>query len=111
MAFIYGDKKETIPVIDRIDNLEYEITSLIKRLTSDRQPILGISSTGTEQEKQTMQKLYEALGRNYNVQPIDLNEPIEESVDGVLVLAPRQPFSEWQIFNLDQYIIKGGKVN
>ena len=110
VVFIYGDKKETIPVVDQVANLEYEITSLIRRITTDRQSILGITSTGTEQETQTMQRLYEALGRNYNVQPVDLNNVIGCGADALLVMAPRQPFTDWQLFQLDQYIINGGKM-
>jgi len=109
-VFIYGDKKETIPVIDQVGNLEYEITSLIGRITTDRQTILGITSTGSEQEKQMMQRLYEALARNYNVQPVDLNNVIGCGADALLVMAPRQPLTEWQLFNLDQYLINGGKL-
>lgn len=110
VVFIYGDKKETIPVIDQVANLEYEITSLIGRITTDRQTILGITSTGTEQDKQSMQRLYEALARNYNVQPVDLDNVIGCGADAVLVMAPRQPLTEWQLFNLDQYLINGGKL-
>jgi len=110
VAFVYGDKKEAIPSIDNIENLEYEITSLIKRITTARQPILGVTSTGSEQEKQTMQKLYEALGRNYNVQPVDLDKTIDAGVDGLLIMEPRQPFTDWQLFNIDQYVINGGRI-
>ena len=111
VVFIYGDKKETIPVIDRISNLEYEITSLIRRISTDRQPILGIASTGTEQEKAMMQQLYEALARNYNVMPVDINENlVATGSDAVLVLAPRQPFTDWMLYNIDQYIINNGKI-
>jgi len=110
IVFIYGDKKETIPVVQNIGNLEYEITSLINRLTTTRQTIVGIASTGTEQEKATMQRLYEALARNYNVQPVNMDEPIPEGTDSVLLIAPQQPLTDWQIFNIDQYIMNGGKV-
>lgn len=110
VAFIYGDKKETIPVVQQIGNLEYEITSIIKRISSDRLPILGVASTGSEQERLNMQQLYEQLGRNYNVQPVNVDEPINEGVDALMILAPRQPFTEWQLFNIDQYFMNGGKA-
>lgn len=110
VVFIYGDKKETIPSITNISNLEYEITSLIYRLTAKQQPILGITSTGTEEQKATMQHLYEALGRMYDVEPASLDSPIDKGFSGIFVLAPRQPFTDWQLFNLDQYIMNGGKV-
>ncbi len=110
VVFLYGDKKETLPVVNRIDNLEYEITSTIRRLTAKANPYLGIASTGTEQQNASMQKLYEGLGRNYLVQPVDLSQPIDMGNTAVLVIAPRQPLTGAQLFNLDQYIMKGGKV-
>jgi len=110
VVFIYGDKQETIPTITGIGNLEYEITSLIHRLTTPKQQILGIASTGAEDQRATMQRLYEALGRIYDVRPVSFDEPIEDTFDGIFVLAPRLPFTDWQLFNLDQYIINGGKV-
>ncbi len=110
VVFIYGDKKETIPSVTSIANLEYEITSLIYRLTNPDQPILGIASTGSQQEEATMQMLYESLGRMYDVRPVSLDNPVDPAYDGILVLAPRQPFTDWQLFNLDQFIMNGGKV-
>ncbi len=111
VVFRYGDKQETIPSITNISNLEYEITSLIYRLTSRNQPVLGIASTGTEDQRANIQNLYEALGRMYDVRPVSIDDPIDVSVfDGVFVVAPRQPFTEWQLFNIDQYIMNGGKT-
>ncbi len=110
VAFIYGDKKETIPFVGNVDNLEYEITSLINRITSDRLPKLGITSTGIEGQQVTTQGFYEALGQNFNILPLNLDEPIDVDFDGVFLLSPRAPLTEWQLFNLDQYIMNNGKV-
>ncbi len=110
VAFIYGDKQEVIPVLSNITSLEYEITSLINRLTSPKLPKLGIASSGTEEDKVSMQQLYESLGRNYDIQPLNLEEPVGSDFDGVFLMAPRQPLTDWQLFNLDQYIINGGKA-
>ena len=111
VVFRYGDKQETIPSVTNIANLEYEITSLIYRLTYPDQPVLGIASTGAQEQQANIQQLYEALGRMYDVRPVDIGEPIDNSVyDGILIIAPRLPFTEWQLFNIDQYIINGGKI-
>ena len=110
VVFIYGDKQEIIPTVTETANLEYEITSLIHRLTTPNQAILGIASTGNEQNRTTMQQLYEALGRIYDIRPVSLDEPIDDAYDGIFVIAPRQPFTDWQLFNLDQFVMKGGTV-
>ncbi len=104
VAFIYGDKKETIPFVGNVVNLEYEITSLINRITSDRLPKLGITSTGIEGQQVTTQGFYEALGQNFDILPLNLDEPIDVDFDGVFLLSPRAPLTEWQLVTLDQYI-------
>ncbi len=93
-VFMYRDRKELFPVIENTQTLEYEVTSLVRRISAKANPILGIASTGAETQQASMQRLYEGLGRNYNVQPINLDAPIDKGVAGVLVLAPRQPFTE-----------------
>ena len=110
MVFMYGDKRETIPTVTDTSNLEYEISSLIHRLSSPDQPVLGITSTGTEQQLASTQNLYEAFARVYDIRPVGLDTPIPPEFDGVFIIAPRQPFTEWQKFNLDQFIMRGGKV-
>jgi gliding-associated putative ABC transporter substrate-binding component GldG len=109
-VFMFRDKKETFPVIDNTDNIEYEVTSLIRRISIKSNPILGITSTGNERQEASMQKLYEGLGRNYIVQPVGLDAPIDKSVTAMLVIAPRQPFTETQLYHIDQYIMNGGRV-
>lgn len=110
MVFLYGDKRETIPTVTDTENLEYEITSLIHRLTTPDQPVLGITSTSAGEPQRSTQMLYEALGRIYDVRPVNLDEPIPPEIDGLFVIAPQEPFTSWRKFNLDQFIMRGGKV-
>ena len=42
LVFLYNGKQETIPVVQSADNLEYEITSLIKKMTMTTKRKVGI---------------------------------------------------------------------
>ena len=44
IAITYGAKTETIPYVDKIDDLEYNLTSLIKKLTTEQKPKIGVIS-------------------------------------------------------------------
>ncbi|MFC1512005.1 GldG family protein [Candidatus Latescibacterota bacterium] len=110
VVFVYGDKREVIPVVQGIDNLEYEITSLINRLTSPQLPRLGVTSTGSAENEISTQQLYEALARNFDIHMMDLYTPVPQDYAGIMLIAPREPLTDWQLFNLDQYIMNGGKV-
>ncbi len=109
-VFIYGDKQEVIPIVSDIGNLEYEITSLLNRLTSSGLPKLGFASTGSETQQLSMQQLSEELQRNYELVPVNMDEPIDPNLAGLFLLAPRVPLTDWQLFNLDQFIMNGGKL-
>jgi len=45
-AFIYKDKREDIPVIANVENMEYEISSIIKNLIVDNKPRIAILEAG-----------------------------------------------------------------
>jgi gliding-associated putative ABC transporter substrate-binding component GldG len=110
VVVMYGDKRETIPFVGNVGNLEYEISSILNRLTSPALPKLGLALVGAEAKQLSIQQFYESIGQNFNVVPINLSEPIDSSVDGIFLISPRIPLTEWQLYNLDQYIMAGGKV-
>ncbi|MFC1551432.1 Gldg family protein [Candidatus Latescibacterota bacterium] len=123
VAFIYGDKKETIPMLENIDNLEYEITSIIKRLSLEQKPKVGLATLGgtpdmnpneinqTAPGGNNILSLSANLKKNYDIIDVDLNEPIDTSLDALVVMAPREPFTDWMLFNIDQYMMNGGKLS
>ncbi len=123
VAFIYGDKTETIPVLEDIENLEYEITSIIKRLSMDSKPRIGIATLGgtpnmnpnamnqmTPGGNNNIASLEANLAKNYDIVTVKLDEKIDASLDALVVMAPREPFTDWMLFNIDQYMMNGGKL-
>ena len=38
----YNERKEVIPVVKGIDELEYDLTSLIRKMTRVKQPVIGV---------------------------------------------------------------------
>lgn len=129
VAFVKDDVTEVIPVVASVDNLEYETTSRILKLTaSDDKKKIGFyskfpspeseeSETGIPPQSQSilnsLTTIEEVLGRQYGVEEIDLSsgKPINvNEFPVVVVVAPSAPLDDRDKFELDQYIMNGGNL-
>jgi len=113
MVFLHSDKTEVMPVIESTIGLEYEISRAIKKVVSARTPRIAFVTGHGEPDLQSgLRIINQALSREYAVQPINLSEQkeIPTNIDAVLIVAPRQPFSQWDLLVLDRYVMKGGKL-
>ncbi|MFH1009621.1 MAG: Gldg family protein [bacterium] len=113
LVLIYQDKHETIPLIQDISNLEYDLTSIVKRLTAEKIRKVGIlTGFGTPDVREELQQIGTRLEKNYQVVPVSIsgNELIDPDIETLLIIGPKEPFDYWAKFVLDQYIMRGGKV-
>ncbi len=114
LVLIYGDKHETIPLVQSVNNFEYEMTSTIKLLIADKLPKIGfITGFGSPDLGQDLRTIGSALSRHYEVVPINTKSGAEMIPDDVSVLClvqPKEPVDEWTKFVIDQFIMRGGKV-
>jgi len=112
IVFLYGDKQERLPVIQRPDNLEYEISSAVKKLTSKQVRTVGFLTGHGEAGVQQMNNLKQLLDKQYEVTTVDLSggKPVPPDVSVLVIAAPVQPFKSWEKYLIDQYLMKGGKI-
>ncbi len=114
IVLIYGDKHETLPFIQDVNNFEYEMTSAIKRLTSAKLPRVGfLSGFDTPDLNQDLRQVAGQLARHYEVVPVSTaqgNNLIDPNIDVLCILQPKQPLDEWTKFAIDQFVMRGGKV-
>jgi gliding-associated putative ABC transporter substrate-binding component GldG len=112
MVFLYGDKQERVPVIQSTLNMEYEISSAVKKMTSKELKKIGFLSGQGEPDLPKMSRLQEILAKQYEVTTVDLNggKPIPNDLAVLMMIAPTQPFKGWEKFLIDQYLMKGGKI-
>lgn len=111
-VFLYEDKKEVIPVVQNTSSLEYDISTIIKRLTSKTRKKVGFLSGNGEPGLNELSRAQQLVGKQYDVTPVDVTggKPVPEDVSALIVMAPKNPFSETAKFQIDQYIMRGGKT-
>jgi gliding-associated putative ABC transporter substrate-binding component GldG len=112
LVFLYGDKTERIPVIQSTANLEYEISSTLKKMTAKELKKVGFLTGQGEPPLQQMSRLQEMLAKQYQVVPVSLGSgaAIPADITALVVVAPNAPFKSWEKFLLDQYLMHGGRV-
>jgi len=112
LVFLYAGKQEIIPVVQSADNLEYEITSMIKRITTEKKKKIGFLTGNDEYDYKKMQRINGTLSAQYDLVDVGvtLNKPVPDDIAALIVFSPKTAFKDNQLFMLDQYIMRGGRI-
>lgn len=105
----YEDRKETIPVVQNLGSLEYDVSAAVKRLTTRTKKRVGYSQGHGETPVNEWQRAYQELSRNYDLMPVDLSSSdVPSDLAALLVIAPAQRLSDSAAAAIDRYIMGGG---
>lgn len=93
-------------------NLEYKLIHAIKRLTQGSKKVVGVlrghGEIGEEKTREWMREL-----ANLYI-PVEVNvqkgEAISPSISVLIVLQPDSAFTEREKYEIDQYLMRGGKI-
>jgi gliding-associated putative ABC transporter substrate-binding component GldG len=112
LVLMYEDKKEVIPVLQNTSTLEYDLSSTMKRLTQKAQKKVAFLSGEGEATLEEMRRAHELLMKQYDVQTADASkgQPITNDYAALIIVTPKQEFKEVTKYQIDQYIMRGGKV-
>jgi gliding-associated putative ABC transporter substrate-binding component GldG len=113
LVMIYGNKQETIPFIENTRNIEYEISKNIRKLITDKTPFIGFTiGNGEPDMNEGLQTAYQYLQEEYRVQFMNLDNlrDLPKNLDALFVIAPKEPLSDWELYLIDQFIMRGGRV-
>jgi len=113
IAVQYGDESEAIPVVKSTNNLEYKITTAIKKVTQKDMPSVGLvtshgSLTAAKEELKTAK---EKLNDIYQVREVDLtSEEVPDGVKTLILPGPKEKLASEQLEKLDSFVMKGGSL-
>ncbi len=112
IAFTYLGETESIPVVQDTVGLEYEITSVLKRLMRERQTVGVLQGHDEPTFEKGLKILRESL-TGYNVRPIDLTPEgtrMPEEVKALLIIGPQKRLAEHELYEVDQFVMRGGAL-
>jgi len=106
----YLDRSETLPLVARLESLEYELTSKVRKVVSNEVRKLGLLvGDAGKQLRQDYERLVGRLGADFAVEEIERGKDIPQDLSLLFVLG-NQDLSEFDLYPIDQYLMKGGKA-
>lgn len=110
LAIMYGDKKEVIPVLDDTRNLEYELTSAIKKVMQKEDYTVAFLQGHNEAEMENELKIaVQYLKKIYNVTSVDTSDGnlIPDNINTLIIVGAKGELSEREKYVIDQFLMEG----
>jgi ABC-type uncharacterized transport system involved in gliding motility auxiliary subunit len=107
----HGGETETIPFVQRTDDLEYRLASTIRQLSRDKKPVIGFVTNAGEPGI-AFQEMEEQLRRSYDVRDIELSDSTQPGPDVVALVLAGSPDSlpPDQAQRLEAFFNRGGSA-
>ena len=94
-----------------IEGLEYNLTNAIKKITEPQTKKIAILDGNGELDTLHSAGLNDALMGFYRVYRVNLTKrPDLSGFDAIVVAKPQRPFSEFDKYKIDQFLMRGGKA-
>jgi gliding-associated putative ABC transporter substrate-binding component GldG len=107
------DLNEITEIIDQsINNLEYNLVSSLRRSVQKTKPKIGfLQGHGELTYAQTI-RARSLLKPYYKLKDVEINNATDalDDIEGLIIAAPRKPLSEQDLFIIDQFLMRGGKL-
>ena len=113
IAVMYEDKKEVIPLVQNVMTLEYDLTSAIVKVTRSEEKTVGFLTGHDEYStNDDYQDLKTSLEKQYKVIDVDLSKGsgVRDDVNTLIIGGPKKELSERDKYEIDQFLMRGGKI-
>jgi gliding-associated putative ABC transporter substrate-binding component GldG len=108
LCFQYQGTDDAIPEIAQTEGLEYEISSLIKRMTQKKRKVAFTTGHGEEDLSQGFTFLKHVIDQEFDSTTVNPSTtPIGADVDALVVGGPKQPFDDKGRREIDAFVMKG----
>ncbi|MCV9386471.1 GldG family protein [Reichenbachiella ulvae] len=111
-VLMMGDQKEVISVVQPGVNMEYGLTTSIKKLSVTDKPKVGLLQGHGEPSLQEIAQLQQQLSILYEVETIDLSTQTEVPtyLRSLAIINPSDTISDMDFAKIDAFMAQGGNV-
>jgi len=127
IGIMYADRKEAIPIVQNLGNLEYDLTQAIMKVKRSSVPKIGVLKSqsadfippeigarmnmGDDRTDKRFAPIFESFKRDYEVVTVDLSEgkPIDKDIR-TLIIPGGDRYTDRTLFEIDQYFMNGGNL-
>ncbi len=118
VVLLYGDRQEVLPALKDLNTLECDLAAAFQRLSMKREDVktlgwaIGDGEPDYQTEQGPLRTLASQLSRKFILKQIPLGGAgsIPEDVDALLIVGPQRALSERGLYQLDQFVMRGGAL-
>lgn len=109
----HQEKKEVIPLVQNVSSLEYDLTTLVRKMIRPKTPVIGVLQ-GHDEPKlaEKFRYLQTMLSQTYELRPVELGakERFDEGLDALFVMGPKKALAPNELKAIDQFLMEGRAV-
>ena len=106
----YLDRSESLPFVADLSTLEYDLSSKIRAVVSNKRKVVGILLGDSQKSlEQNFRSLQQELSVHFPLRPVEKGKEISPEIS-VLFLIGNKDLDEADMFPVDQFIMRGGRV-
>lgn len=109
IAVQYEDKTEVIPVVQSVNQLEYELTAAVVKVSNPRQTV-GIATAGSPTVPEDLSGVQRVLSDQYQVRVVDVNAGAVPGDITSLIVRDEDALTEQALYHIDQFLMQGGRL-
>ncbi len=127
-----GDRFRTIPLIQVVNlplfgtqynladmkQMEENLGEVIDDVLDINKKIGYLSSHGTfplggspqipgQQQQEGLGEFNSIVSQDYSIEQVDLADGVPEGIDCLIIVGPKDPFNDYELFQIDQFLMKG----
>ena len=108
----YGLAQMSDVIQNAHNNLEYNLISAIRRITQKEKKRIAFLHGHEELNLNQPIRARALISPYFSITDVNLNDSIAalEDVDGLIIADPQTPFSMKDLYIIDQFVLKGGKL-
>ncbi len=95
-----------------INNLEYMLISSLRRATQKTKPRIGFLQGHGELSFQETQRARALIAPYFSLADVQINDSLGalDNMDGLIIARPRNTFSDKELYIIDQFVMRGGRL-
>lgn len=95
-----------------INNLEYMLISSLRRATQKSKPRVGFLQGHGELTFAQTQRARSLIAPYYAIADVTINDSLAalENIDGLIIARPTQKFNDRELYIIDQFVMRGGRL-
>jgi len=105
-------KTEILPVVENLQNFEYDLTLAIKKITQETDLGVGFATGFGGKGKTELTVLTKLLGKQYLVTDFDVSSGalVPDYINTLIIAGPQETYSDRSIYVVDQFVMRGGSL-